>query len=111
MRRVHEFIHDNLSKPLRLAELSEIAGLSRGHFSRAFRLACGMSPHRYVVASRIEKALAMLVAGRPPIDAAHSAGFADQSHLTRRLKDVTGLTPGEVKRAGIATVGSWRLVM
>lgn len=111
MRRVHEFIHDNLSEPLRLIELSEIAGLSRGHFSRAFRLACGMSPHRYVVAARIEKALAMLVAGRSPIDVAHSTGFADQSHLTRWLKDATGMTPGEVKRAGSASVGSWRFAL
>ncbi|MEO1009115.1 MAG: AraC family transcriptional regulator [Planctomycetota bacterium] len=107
-RRVLEFIHDQLGARLGLLELAGVAGLSRGHFARAFRLATGMPPHRYVLAARLEQAIARLQAGAAPIAVASEVGFADQAHLTRWLRRAFGRTPREITRGGIVNGRSWR---
>jgi AraC-like DNA-binding protein len=47
---------------------------------------------------RLARARRLLAQGVSASRAAYQAGFADQSHLTRRLKETTGLTPGEFAR-------------
>jgi transcriptional regulator GlxA family with amidase domain len=39
-----------------LAELARACDLSPGHFARAFKQTTGQSPHRWLIAQRIEKA-------------------------------------------------------
>src|SRR4051794_41981236 len=41
-------------------DLARAAGLSRAHFSRAFRGAFGESPHAYLLTRRLERAAALL---------------------------------------------------
>jgi AraC-like DNA-binding protein len=36
--------------------------------------------------------------GDPILDVAHDLGYADQAHLTRDVKRLTGYTPGQTKR-------------
>ncbi len=47
-------------EPLTVDDLARAAGLSRAHFSRAFRDAFGESPHAYLLTRRLERAAAML---------------------------------------------------
>ena len=49
MQPVIEHISANLDKPLPVAELAEIAGLSRAHFSRVFAASEGMPPAEFVL--------------------------------------------------------------
>jgi AraC-like DNA-binding protein len=44
--------------------------------------------------------------GMPLSDVALAAGFADQSHLTRIFKRVTGMTPGAFRAALVRNPGS-----
>jgi len=43
LRRLDEYVHDNLAHPISLAELSSIAGLSKRHFLRAFQESVGFN--------------------------------------------------------------------
>lgn len=47
-------------EPLTVDDLARAAGLSRAHFSRAFREAFGDSPHAYLLTRRLERAAALL---------------------------------------------------
>src|SRR5947208_5068240 len=47
-------------EPLSVDDLAGAAGLSRAHFSRAFRAAFGESPHAYLLTRRLERAAALL---------------------------------------------------
>ena len=47
---------------------------------------------------RVREACDRLLRGVPADEIAHDAGFADQSHMTRVFKAVTGMTPGEYRR-------------
>jgi len=85
LAEVVDFIHANLSQRVTLADLATVAGVSESHFTRVFRASTGESPHRYVMQRRLEHARRELaLSSRPIAEIATEAGFADQSHLTRR---------------------------
>jgi AraC-like DNA-binding protein len=48
---------------------------------------------RWRVWTRLRRAADALQRGRSLADAAHEAGFADQAHLTRQMREMMGLTP------------------
>lgn len=95
MQRTERFIHENLTEALTVEQLAAAAGLSRAHFSRLFKHACGRSPHAFVLRRRIDRAKELLRAepDLPLAQVAAKVGFCDQGHLTRRFRQVTGLTP------------------
>jgi AraC-like DNA-binding protein len=80
--------------PVRLTELAGLAGISRYQLLRAFVREVGATPHVYLVQRRVYLARRLLAAGRPIVEAAMDAGFADQSHLTRAFVRQFGVTPG-----------------
>ena len=99
IRRVQEFVEVHVGEALCLDDLAEVAGLSRYHFSRVFREEVGQTPWAFVRDRRIERAKDLLAEGRSPAEAAHEAGFFDQSHLTRVLRRFDGRTPGDLRDA------------
>lgn len=97
--RAIEFIEAHHGQALRLAAVAEKAGLSPYHFARLFKAETGCSVHQYVLRRRIERARALLAAGRMPIaEVALACGFASQAHLTDTFRKHTGQTPGEYRR-------------
>jgi len=96
--RICEYIHSNLGQNISLEALAEMAGLSTHHFARAFKQTVGMPPHGYVLQRRIEHAQQMLRnTDLPMSEIALSAGFADQSHLARHFRRITGMSPSVVR--------------
>jgi AraC-like DNA-binding protein len=96
--RICEYIHSNLGQNISLEVLAEMAGLSTHHFARAFKQTVGMPPHGYVLQRRIEHAQQMLRnTDLPMSEIALSAGFADQSHLARHFRRITGMSPSLVR--------------
>ena len=97
---MQEYVEVGVGEIRTLDELAEVAGLSRYHFARRFRDEVGEPPWAYVRRKRAEQAQRLLEEGRPPAEVAHEAGYADQSHLTRDLRERLGRTPGEIRRSG-----------
>jgi AraC-like DNA-binding protein len=101
-RKVAE-IRDRLLADLRCApSLRELAAgveLSPFHMLRVFREATGFPPHAWLVLERVCHARHLLAAGRSPAEVAGAAGFADQAHLTRWFKRVTGVTPAAFRNS------------
>ncbi len=98
LRRVLEFIGDNISEDITLENLASIAGYSAFHFARKFALAMGISPGRYISQRRLENAMAELTAGTLPLaEIALNAQFSSQASFTRAFHRVTGTTPKEYR--------------
>ena len=98
--RVTDFIETHLGEDLSIEALSEQAHLSPFHFARAFKLATGTTPHRYLVERRIRRAKTLLKQNRLPLAVvAEVCGFSSQAHFTRWFKRLVGTTPGAY-RAG-----------
>jgi AraC family transcriptional regulator len=94
LRLVKDYIAQNLANEISLADIAAVAGVSSGHFCRAFHKSAGVPSHRYVVRQRVELAKKLLTEGDTPIaQIALAAGFGNQSHLTRHFHAVVGTTP------------------
>jgi AraC family transcriptional regulator len=62
-----------------------------------FAQAVGVSPHRYIVRMRLERAVELMRARRSGLaEIAACTGFADQSHLSRWVRRVYGVSPSQV---------------
>lgn len=94
------YIDQNISEPLTLEMMAQVASISASHFSDLFRQCMGQSPHQYLMARRVEKAKDLLASTDLSIaEVAANVGFADQSHLTRLMRRFTGLTPRMLRGA------------
>ncbi|MEO7674013.1 MAG: AraC family transcriptional regulator [Pyrinomonadaceae bacterium] len=94
LRRVKEFIVENLEEDLSLSELAAEAELSQFHFARAFRKTTGVTPQQYVMQQRIERAKQLLSKAELPIvEISLLTGFKNQSHFTTLFRKFTKLTP------------------
>jgi AraC family transcriptional regulator len=94
LRLVKDYIAQNLAKEITLSDIAAVAGVSSGHFCRAFHKSAGIPSHQYVVRQRIELAKKLLTESDTPIaQIALAAGFGNQSHLTRHFHAVVGTTP------------------
>lgn len=98
LRLTLEYIREHLAEEVSLATLADQAGLSPYHFCRVFKQTTGLSPHRYLISQRVERAREMLLEGGTRIaEVAVKVGFCDQSHLTAHFKRAYGVTPREFR--------------
>jgi AraC family transcriptional regulator len=101
LRRVAQYMHDNLQRELRLADLSAVVHMSPYHFARLFKRSTGVPPHQFLLRHRIDQARALLAAQRVPIaEIARSVGFRTPSHFTTTFRRVTGVTPSAYRGSG-----------
>ena len=99
LRRVKDYVVENLPNQIRLAELSSLVGLSPSQFGRAFKISTGKTPHRWHVDLRIDRAIMLLGNHRKGlVEIALETGFSEQSHFTRTFRAATGLSPSEWRR-------------
>jgi len=99
LERLRDYIIAHLDEPIEVAALADLAGRSRYHFSRVFSRSVGISPHRYVVHLRLQRALELIRDGRSSLaEIAAQTGFADQSHLSRWVRRVLGVPLTQVVR-------------
>lgn len=109
LMRVRERIDDMPSEPHALADLAELAGLSRYQTVRAFTRLTGFTPHAYVVQRRLDAARRSIRGGSTLADAAVAAGFADQSHMHRNFIARYGFTPGSYAQAHCGSAISFKM--
>jgi AraC family transcriptional regulator len=87
IRRAVEFIRENYTRDLSLAEIATEARLSVFHFAREFRLEIGQSPYSYLQSRRLEAAEALL--RRPEVDlddVAQRSGFQNVRRLRAAIR-------------------------
>ena len=95
MQHVRDLIDADLDGDLGLSRLAAEASIGEHAFSVAFARAFGVTPHRYVMERRIERAKQLLRStDLPVVEIASQTGFASQSHLATVFKRAVGVTPG-----------------
>ena len=87
-------IEAQADEPLALSDLAGAAAMSPYHFLRTFRAVVGMTPHQYVLHTRMHRAAVRLRRTSDSISAiAYTAGFGDLSTFNRRFQRIVGLSP------------------
>jgi len=106
LRRVTQYIQENLQRELRLAELSALVHMSPYHFARLFKRSTGVPPHKFLVRRRIDEARALLEARTVPIaEISRLVGFRTPSHFTTTFRRITGMTPSAYRSSGADAAG------
>jgi AraC-like DNA-binding protein len=76
------------------------AGLSAFHFLRLFARVLGVTPHQYLLRSRLRRAARLLADdARSVTDVAYEVGFGDLSNFVRSFHRAAGVSPGAFRRA------------
>jgi AraC family transcriptional regulator len=83
---------------VRIEDLARAAGVHRAHFARAFQHWFKAPPSLFRRRALLCRAIAGLASGQSLAAAAYSAGFADQSHLSRSMRATLGVTPRRLLR-------------
>jgi AraC family transcriptional regulator len=98
LRRVRDYVASNLAKDLSLADLAALSGTSPHYFAELFRQSTGMSPHRFVLVRRIDRAKELLRnQALSVLDVALQTGFTSQSHFTKVFRRLAGPTPSRYR--------------
>jgi AraC family transcriptional regulator len=94
------WLEANFAAPVGLDDVAREAGLSPFHFLRVFARVLGVTPHQYLVRSRVREAARRLAApSRSVTDIALDVGFADLSNFVRTFRRAAGVSPGAFRRA------------
>jgi AraC-like DNA-binding protein len=87
-------------RPIGLEDAAGQAGLSAFHFLRLFSSVLGVSPHQYLVRSRLRHAARFLADDdRPITDVAYDVGFGDLSNFVRSFHRAAGISPLRFRQA------------
>ena len=94
------FIDAHAEQAIALEDAARFAGLSPFHFLRVFGRALGVTPHQYLVRSRLRRAARLLADDpRSVTDIALDVGFGDLSNFVRTFHRAAGVSPGAFRRA------------
>lgn len=102
IRRVVEHVLANLDKELSVAQLAEVGGFSRAHFSRLFTASEGISPASFVRQERMRRA-ARLLGSHSHLalkEIAMMTGFDDPNYFAKVFRRFFGTSPTEFRTAG-----------
>lgn len=94
LRLAKDLIENTYTQPLCLAQLAQVACLSKYHFLRQFKAAFHATPHQYVLQCRITKAQELLKSTHLPItEIAYQLGFADVHAFSRSFRNMIKVSP------------------
>jgi len=94
LKTVISYIEDNLAENISLHEIAAVAGLSVSYFTPLFRETVGIPMHQYLIRRRVERARDLIRESKMPISQiAYETGFAHQSHLSRNMRRLLGVSP------------------
>ena len=94
------WIDTHSAEGIGLEDAAAEAGLSPFHFLRMFSRVIGVTPHQYLLRSRLRRAARLLAEGdRSVTDVALDPGFADLSNFVRTFHRAAGVSPRKFMRA------------
>jgi AraC-like DNA-binding protein len=113
IQRAHHDWQDKLAEDLlrdpgcRLDEWARANDLAPATVSRGFSKVFDVTPAEFRLEARTRRALALIAANAAPLAMiAVTTGFADQAHMTRATRLLTGSTPGEWRRSNQFKTGT-----
>lgn len=97
--KAQEYIKTHLGEQIDLNSVAEHVFLSSSYFSKVFKDTEGINFIEYVIKERIERAKAYINEGDKISTVAAKVGYLNYNYFTKLFKNITGMTPGEYKKA------------
>lgn len=106
IRRVLDYIEENIAQPLPLKELADYAGYSLSRFKALFREVTGQTPAQYIAMHKVERAKLMLRSPDGSItDIAYDLGWSSSNYFCAVFKKYTNVSPLHYRKLHLQTNG------
>lgn len=92
---IRDYIDINYKQNIQLEDLSKVFNLNKFYIIRLFKANMNLTPHSYLINTRVNEAKKLLKEGISIIETAQECGFFDQSHFHRNFYKITTTTPKE----------------
>ena len=94
LKRALELLRDDCGRDMSLAEVARTADVHPVHLTRVFRRHLRCTPGDYLRRCRLDRAAALLAAGRRGLsEIAQACGYFDQAHFSHAFKQAYGMPP------------------
>lgn len=99
LKRTINYINDNINEKIRISDLAKQTRWKSQHFNRLFAKYIGITPYKYIVDKKIEKAKTLLTETLIPItQVSFELGFKSHSNFCSIFKKATGETPENFRK-------------
>ncbi|MCH1982056.1 response regulator [Ruminococcus sp. OA3] len=99
IKLVKSYIQNHYAQPIKLEEMSEMAGFNSAYFSTMFKKETGQTLTEYILQVRMDKAKELLKNKEIKInDIPELIGVGDAKYFSKQFKKVSGLTPSQYRR-------------
>jgi AraC family transcriptional regulator len=99
IKRAKEYLHEHFHESISLEYLAGLVDAHPAYLAREFRRYYRCTVGEYVRRLRVEFACSKLAGSDEPLaNIALAAGFSDQSHFSRTIKSLTGMSPNGYRK-------------
>ncbi len=101
IHRTEDYIEENLSQKILLADISYNIGMSEFHFHRIFKANSTETIHEFITRIKMERsAMFLLISKSTPItEIAYRYGYDDASSYIRAFKRYFAMTPTQYRKS------------
>lgn len=100
LRSIHNFMLEQIGKPLDLDSLAATSSLSKYHFSSKYKKLTGYPPIKHFLNMKIEHACHLLDSSPLSVkEIAAQVGYDDALYFSRLFRKTMGLSPSEYRRS------------
>ena len=94
IEQIRLYIDCNITENLKISDIAQKFSFSNEHIIRIFKKNYGITPHQYILQSKIRLAMIMLKMTNSRIDEiAEQLGFSDSHHFSTQFKKLMGYKP------------------
>jgi AraC family transcriptional regulator len=98
LRKVEDYIAEQLAEEISVERLAGLVELSPSHFAHVFKETTGMSPLQFITRQRITRAQQLIrETSRSLIDVGLEVGYSSPSHFAQVFRRVVGVAPTEFR--------------
>lgn len=96
---IRRFVMENLHRKITVSDLAKVACLSVSRFHEIFRSLTGITPHQFLLQTRLEQAMQLLSGTALSVsEVSYRTGFSSQSALTNALRKHCNVTPTQLRK-------------
>jgi len=94
-----DFLNENYTDDLTMEEITAYTGRSLATFKRDFKKISTLSPQKWLIRKRLQKAYELIKEGQKVTDVCFDVGFKNRSHFSMAFKKEYGFSPANVYKS------------